>query len=405
MYHPSQYHLNRIALSLAFISCLSLFACTKKKETNKNKAIPVSLYTLKEKTVLYYDSYPATTAALSQVSLLAQVQGYITNIYFKEGSHVVKGQKLYEIDTRLYQANFDAAVANLKVADGNLRQAQQDEDRYEYLNKYNAVAKQQYDHAVITLQNAKSSQKAAADAVKTARTNLSYAVIKAPFTGTIGFSQVKIGNVVTNGQTVLNTISTDDPMAVDFLVNEKNIMKFEKLSKAKQAPADSLFTLLMPDNTLYNFIGKIYVIDRAVDSQTGSIRVRLIFQNPQDYLKVGMSCIVRVHNQDRGPQIVVPGKAVTEQMGEYFVFTAKDTIVSRPDPKDKSKKIQKHELAAFQRKVQVGQTVGPNQVIKSGLKAGDRIITDGIQSLHDGAEITTANVEGPSAPGKGGRGK
>jgi membrane fusion protein (multidrug efflux system) len=357
--------------------------------------VPVNLYKVQPKVVSYYDNYPATTNALSQVNLLAQVQGYITGIFFKEGSHVHKGEKLYEIDTRLYQANLDAAIANQKVAEGNQVQAQQDADRYEYLNSYNAVAKQQYDHAVIALQNAKAQVKAAQEAVKTAKTNLAYAVITAPFDGTIGLSQVKLGNFVSPGSTVLNTISTDNPMAVDFVINEKQLPRFEKLDNAKQGSADSLFTLLLPDNTLYPHTGKISVIDRAVDPQTGTITLRLVFQNPDFFLRAGMSCVVRVHNQDTGPQIVIPNKAVVEQMGEYFVFVAKDSVIHTHMDTVNNVANPKPKLVASQKKVQTGQTVGANIVIKKGISEGDRIVVDGLQSLHDGSEITTANKVAP----------
>jgi RND family efflux transporter MFP subunit len=231
--------------------------------------------------VLYYDKYPSTTAALSQVNLLPQITGAITGIFFKEGSHVEKGQKLYEIDKRIFEAAYDQAVANLRVSEGNLVQAQQDADRYEYLNKYNAVAKQLYDHAIITLENAKNTVKASDQAVKTAKTNLNYAVVYAPFGGSIGFSLVKLGDVVNPGATILNTISTDNPMAVDFIINEKQLPHFEQLQNNKEHPIDSLFTFLMPDNSLYPYTGKISVIDRAVDAQTGSIRIRLVFDNPK----------------------------------------------------------------------------------------------------------------------------
>ena len=132
--------------------------------------------------------------------------------------------------------------------------------------------------------------------------------------------------MVTVGQTILNTISTDDPMAVDFLVNEKQLSDFEKFDKNKDKAPDSLFTILMPDNSLYKYPGKISVIDRAVDPQTGAVRIRLVFPNPESDLRVGMSCVVRVHNQESTPQLVIPSKAVVEQMGEYFVFVAKDTL-------------------------------------------------------------------------------
>ena len=329
--------------------------------------------------------------------MLPQITGAVTGIFFKEGSHVKEGQKLYEIDRRIYQANYDAAVANLKVAQGNLVQAQQDADRYEYLNERNAVAKQLYDHAVIALQNAKNQVKASEEAVKTAKINLVYTVVTAPFNGTIGFSQVKLGNVVTPGSTILNTISTDDPMAVDFLINEKQLPYFERLERTQNQPVDSLFTILLPDNSLYPHTGKISIIDRAVDAQTGSIRIRLVFPNPKSILKVGMSCIVRVHNQEKEPQLVLPSKAVVEQMGEYFVYTAKDSIINNTEAGSSTTK-GNSQLLAVQKKVQLGQTIGPNVIIKDGISAGERIVIDGVQSLHDGSPITTANVV---APGQG----
>jgi len=411
MYKPTA-SMNRVILSTIFISTLILGAC-KKKEKPVNTEVPVNLITVKPKRVLYYDKYPSTTQALSQVNLLPQITGSITAIFFKEGSHVEKGQKLYEIDKRIYQANYDQAVANLQVAKGTLVQSQQDADRYEYLNKYNAVAKQLYDHAVITLENAKSSVKAADQTVKTAKANLNYAVVYAPFSGTIGFSMVKLGDVVNPGSTILNTISTDNPMAVDFIINEKNLPFFEKLQNHDKHPVDSLFTFLMPDNSLYPSTGKISVIDRAVDAQTGSIRVRLVFDNPKGLLRVGMSGNVRVHNQDVGPQLVLPNKAVVEQMGEYFVFVAKDTIIKPSKAKlDSLRKagkgaqadsVRKPKLMAFQKKVQVGQTIGPNVVIKGGISAGDRVVVDGVQTLHDGAAITTANKAGPGGGGRKGQ--
>ena len=320
---------------------------------------------------------------------------------FKEGSKVSQGQKLYEIDERLYKAAYDQAVANLRVSQGALVEAQQDADRYIYLNKYNAVASQLYDHAVVSLDQAKNTVKASEQQVKTAKTNLTYATVFAPFTGTIGISQVRLGEVVNAGVTTLDTISTDNPMAVDFIINEKNLPFFEKIQKSKGHEVDSLFTLLLPDASLYSHIGKLSIIDRAVDSQTGTIRVRLVFDNPDDYLRAGMSCVIRVHNQDAGPQLVVPNKAVIEQMGEYFVYTAKDSVlkVSADSLKKNPKAVQgdpnKPKLYAVQKKVQTGQVIGPDIIIKSGVKAGDKIIIDGLQSIHDGSQITTANKVAP----------
>jgi membrane fusion protein (multidrug efflux system) len=395
--------MNRLVSILVLISGLAFFSC-QQKQTPPTPPTPVNLITATAQRVLYYDKYPATTVALKQVALFAQVTGYITSIEFTEGTHVHKGQLLYKLDERLYQASVDQARANLRVDSGNLLQQQQDADRYIYLAKHNAVATQLVDHQLISLQNAKDSVMAAQQLLKTALTNLTYSNIYAPFDGTIGISQVRVGNLVSPGTTLINTISTDEPMAVDFFINEAQLPHFEDLQLHKQAQIDSLFTIILPNGQIYPYLGKIAIIDRAVDPQTGTIDVRLAFPNPQFILRAGMSAVVRVHNQDAAPQIVVPSRAVVEQMGEYFLFLAKDTILNthsadsaggKKGDDSAAKKgadtVATPKLRAFQVKVQLGQTIGPNVIIKSGIHAGDRVIVDGVQSIHEGSPINASS--------------
>lgn len=374
-----------------FISCILLAACSPKKPASSS-AVPVNLYTVKAQTVKYFDKYPANVVALNQVDIRPEVQGYITDITFTEGSHITKGQELYKIDQRLYQDAYDQAKANVEVAQGNLTQAQEDNDRYAYLNKQDAVATQTVDHAVITYENAKSAVRAAEEAEKIAATNLEYSVIKAPFDGTIGISQVRLGNMVTVGNTVLNTISSDDPIGVDFLISEKQLAHFEELKDTKQQTIDSLFSIVLPNDSIYPYFGKISLIDRAVDVQTGTIRVRVVFPNPKYTLKPGLSCVLRVHNQETQPQVVIPNKAVVELMGEYFVYIAKDTITK--DPSDSTKTLPA--MIAIQKKVQIGQIIAPDIIIKSGLQEGTRIVLDGVQSLHTGSVISAGKK--PDSP-------
>ena len=398
--------MSRLALFLFLISGLALFGCQQKPPA-PTPPTPVNLTTVKAQRVLYYDNFPATTQALMQVDLHSQVTGYVTGIHFTEGSHVHKGEKLYSLDERLFQAAYDQAAANVKVAEGNQVQAQQDADRYQYLIEHNAVAKQTLDHAVIALQNSKNETAAAQQALKTAATNLGYSDITAPFDGTIGFSQVKLGNLVTASSTLLNTVSTDNPMAVDFVINEAQLERYEQLKREKQHQIDSLFTIVLPDHSIYPFTGEIAVIDRAVDPQTGTIRIRLEFPNPKLDLRAGMSCVVRVHNLETTPQIVIPARAVIEQMGEYFVYLAKDTVMhNRTDTANAkgaggSDSADAPKLRAVQVKVETGPTIGATILIRSGLTEGQRIVVDGVQALHDGSPITTANRLGPATGGRG----
>ncbi len=381
--------MTRINLKIFLLPAASilLFSCGGSKPVNPaGMPVPVNLYTVHMQQASYYDEFPANVVALSQVDLRAEVEGYITGMFFKEGEHVRKGQALYEIDKRKYKASYDQASANVKVAQANLEQAQKDADRYIYLNEHDAVAKQTLDHALTTLQNAKSQVTASKQDLVRAQTDLKFSSITAPFDGTIGLSQVKLGTLVSPGQTILNTVSTNDPMAVDFVVNEKQLSYFITLQQKGNHPADSIFKILMPDNTPYPIPGHISVIDRGVDPQTGTIKIRTVFANPTSALRSGMSCTIRVHNQDLQDQLIIPMKAVVEQMGEYFVYVSKDTVINNNTSTEAGKGPAPH-LKAAQRKVMLGQAIGSNVIVKSGIQEGDQLIVDGVQKLHDGSVI------------------
>jgi len=397
---------NTILFNVSLLAAATVLwsSCGDKKPEGGNPAnaeVPVNVYELHPEHALYYDVYPGTVNAMMQVDLRPQVEGYITGIFFTEGTQVKKGQQLYEIDRSKYQASYGQAQAALKVAESNLDQAQKDADRYNYLNTHDAVAKQTLDHAMTTLQNAKNQVASAKQDVVKTQTDLNYSIIKAPFDGTIGLSQVKLGTSVVPGQTILNTISTGSPMAVDFVVNEKQIPRFVKLQQQKSAVADSIFTLVMPDNSIYGYPGQISVIDRGVNPQTGSITIRLSFPDVASILRAGMSCQVRVRNDDTSAQLLIPNKAVVEQMGEYFVYIAKDTLIPPPPGAPATGAPAKSSLHAIQKKVTLGAPVGNRIIVKAGLEEGDNVIIDGVQKLHDGSAVATKPAGAPQGAPKG----
>jgi RND family efflux transporter MFP subunit len=391
-----------LKFSVVLAGCF-LAACGDKKPDAPNPAampVPVNIYTVQAGKAVYVDKFPGSVVAMMQVDIRPEVEGYVTGIFFKEGTHVRKGQKLYSIDDRKYAASYNQAYANVKVAESNLDQAQKDADRYNYLNQHEAVAKQILDHAMTTLQNARQQVAAAKQEMEKTRTDLNYSVITAPFDGTIGISQVKLGNTVTTGQTVLNTISTDDPMAVDFVVNERQIPRFTRLQQKNIAAADSVFTLQMPDNSIYSQPGKIAVIDRGVNPQTGTIIVRLSFPNASMSLRPGMSCNVLVKNDDTAQQLLIPYRAVVPQMGEYFVYIAKDTlipVVANGSKGGKDAPPETVSLHALQRKVALGPTTADKVVIISGLQSGDVVVVDGVQKLSNGRKIVAGGAGSKAA--------
>lgn len=356
-----------LIVSLMFASCGN---SDKPKQQGPPPAVPVTVANVTSTNAVFYDQFPGTINALDQINLTSQVSGYITGIYFKDAQHVKKGQLLYSIDAQIYKANYNQAVADLQVQEANLVKAQQDSVRYNELAKHDAIAKQQVDYANATL-NATEKQVSAAKAnVAGLHSNVQFANIYAPFSGTIGISQVKKGTAVVAGQTILNTVSTNNPIAVDFTVDQKNIYRFAELQQDKNNLKDSTFTIAFGDQ-LYPFPGNISFIDRAVDPQTGTIKVRLTFQNDKDMLKPGMNTTVKVKNTASINATMIPYKAVTEMLGEFFVYLVGD-----------SSKVSQHQLV-------LGQQVGENIIVKEGLKPGEKIVVDGIQNLHEGSVIST----------------
>jgi len=361
------------SVSAAIISALcSCGGSGKDAAAAQQKApppVPVITADVQKQVAAYYDQYPATIVALNEVQGRPQVTGYITGIFFNDGQRVSKGQKLYTIDQQQYQAGYEQAVANLNVAKANLAKAQQDADRYEELQKKDAVARQTVEHAQADLQASKMQLEAAKANVASVQTNLRYATIYAPFDGTIGISQVKLGTAVSPGQTILNTISSDDPLAVDFPVDQKEIGRFVQLEQKGKAAGDSTFSLLLPDQTVYPYPGHISLIDRAVDPQTGTIKTRVVFPNKKSLLRAGMSTNVRVRNNNAAPSLLIPAKAIVEQMGEFFVFVVGD-----------SSKVS-------QRKIVRGANINDQLIVKDGLKEGEKIVIEGVQKLKDGATV------------------
>jgi len=360
-----------IKLGILILGSVTLASCGGKPAPAQGPppATPVTTYTVDEQPVTTVDTYPGVVIALNEVELRAQVGGYITAIYVKDGQRVTKGQKLYEIDRTKYQAAYNSAQANVAVAKANRDKAKKDADRYTKLAQQEAIAKQRVDYALTDLANAESQIAAAKANLASAANDLQRSIIVSPLTGTIGISQVKLGALASPGTTLLNTVSTNDPIAVDIPVNQAEIPRFIQLEKNTAAVKDSLFSIQLQDNSIYKRQGRIIAIDRAVDPQTGTIKVRISYPNEGGRLISGMNVNLQVLNKAAGNQLVIPYKAVTEQLGEFNVYVVGDSSKAAP------------------RVIKVGTQVDQNIVVKSGLKKGEVIVVDGVQNVRPGAVV------------------
>lgn len=357
-------------IGFASILALLLTSCNGTRDLGQRVPPPTSIvaYQVKSGSTIYYDEYPATVTALNQVDIRPEVSGYITGIYFKDGQHVTKGAKLYAVDQQVYKAAYDQALANLNVAKANLARTQEDADRYNDLAKQDAVARQIVDHAAADLRTAKMQVEAAEANVKSVQTNLRYSVIYAPFDCTIGISSVKLGSSVTAGQTLLNTVSSDNPVGVDCAMDEKQIDRFVQLLQKNPDDQDSIFTIVLPDRSIYPSPGRLTLLDRAVDPQTGTIRIRVIFPDVTNTLKPGLTCNLRIKASSALNSLLIPYKAVAEQMGEYFVYVINGNTVT-------------------QRRINLGMNINDMVVVKDGLQLGDQIVIEGVQKLRDKSPI------------------
>ncbi|RAJ22140.1 efflux RND transporter periplasmic adaptor subunit [Pedobacter cryoconitis] len=365
-----------IKLGILILGSVTLASCGGQPAPQQGPppATPVTTYTVDEQPVTTVDTYPGVVIALNEVELRAQVGGYITAIYVKDGQRVTKGQKLYEIDRTKYQAAYNSAQANVAVAKANRDKAKKDADRYTKLAQQEAIAKQRVDYALTDLANAESQIAAAKANLASAANDLQRSIIVSPLNGTIGISQVKLGALASPGTTLLNTVSTNDPIAVDIPVNQGEIPRFIQLEKNVAAVKDSLFSIQLQDNSIYKRQGRIIAIDRAVDPQTGTIKVRISYPNEGGRLISGMNVNLQVLNKAAGNQLVIPYKAVTEQLGEFNVFVVGDSSKAAP------------------RVIKVGTQVGQSIVVKSGLKKGEVIVVDGVQNVRPGAVVHAGSV-------------
>ncbi len=370
-------NINLIRSGAFILSLVAIISCGNPQKTNNLAAmaampVPVTTDTAGLELVTGEDSYPGTVVPLNEVELRAEVGGYITKIFVQDGQKVQKGQKLYEIDRSKYDAAYRQAAAGVQIAKSNRDKAKKDAERYQKLAEQDAIAKQRVDYALTDLANAESQIAGSQAILANAAADLRRSVIVAPLSGKIGISQVKLGALVSPGSTLLNTVSNTDPMAVDILIPQQEIPRFLELQKKPGSLADSVFSIQLNNNTTVNAAGKIVAVDRAVDPQTGSIKVRISFPNNSGNLIAGMNCKIKVLNRSAEKQVLIPFKAVSEQLGEFTVFVVGDS--SKVD----------------QRRITTGMKVADMIVISEGLKQGDVFVTEGVQNLRNGSVITTA---------------
>lgn len=351
---------------------LMISSCAEEEEEEQPTRVTTSEVIRED--VRFTQQYPASVVALEEIELRADVVGYVTGIHVQEGQKVKRGQLLYTIDQTRYEARRKQAASSLAIAEANLERIQRDVQRYEKLKEEDAIAVQVYDDALTNLRTAEQEVRSAQSNLENAVIDLQYASIHAPMDGTVGFSQVRQGSLVSPGETLLNTISKDDPIGVDFYPEERFLRKFVQLKESTSAQRDSVFLLRLPDGEMYPYAGKIEILDRAVDRNTGTIQIRLRFDNPENILRPGLSANLIVKDETPQDVLTIPQAAVIEQMGEFSVFIVEE---------DTARMV----------KVTTGRNIRDRTVILNGLEQGQKVIVKGIQRVNDGESVNAEKTE------------
>jgi membrane fusion protein, multidrug efflux system len=321
------------------------------------------------KTLPLYRQYLGQTAAINPVEIRPQVTGLLREIAFREGSIVKKGQLLFTIDPRPYKAALNAAKANLAQGIAALADDRADLTRDRILFRTDVLPRQQLDTQVARTQEAEANVEAAQAAVDTAALNLGYTQIHAPIEGRIGMAQVKVGGLVQQNTTLLDTIYSINPIYVDFSVTEASYLNYELA--ASKGDADSpLLELILPNDSTYGQKGKIVMANPTVDPTTGTLELRAEFPNPEGILLPGLFVQVKARVGEKTNAVVVPEQAVQRVQGQASVY-----VVGAGN---------KVEF----RNVELGPAVDHMQVIDSGVQAGEQVIVAGQQMVRPGMTVS-----------------
>jgi membrane fusion protein, multidrug efflux system len=354
-----------------------LTGCSKKTAAGPPPSGPpeVGVVTVQPQRVAITTELPGRTSASLVAEVRPQVSGIIQKRVFTEGSDVRAGQVLYQIDPAMYQAAYASSRAAEARAEANLIPARLREERYKELVKIKAVSQQDYDNAFAALKQAEAELAAAGAALETARINLAYTKVTAPISGRIGKSTVTDGALVTASQPApLSTIQQLGSMYVDITQSSAELLRLQQTLASghlkKGGSTQAKVKLLLENGAPYPLEGTIKFSDVTVDPSTGSVTLRSLFPNPKQLLLPGMFVRAVVQEGVSEQAILVPQRGVTRNpAGNAMVMVVGAEEKVEP------------------RVIKVERTVGDNWLVSEGLKAGDRVILEGIQRARPGTPV------------------
>ncbi len=391
---PRRHRFSRF-IAVAILALGLIFAgCKKQPPVQQHGPLPVNVQTAVEKEVTEWDEFTGRIDAVESVEIRPRVSGYITEIHFKAGALVNKGDLLFVIDPRPYQADLDRAVANVEQTEAQLKLAEIDFKRTQALRQKNVVSPEEFDQKAASLQQAQASVRSAQAAKDSAALNLDFTRITSPISGRVSNESVTVGNLVMAGATdkVLTTVVSVDPFYVYVDADENSVLKYLKLRDegTRQSAVDGQIPAFieMANETGFPHEGYIDFVDNRLDPNTGTQRARGVFKTWNPRLAPGFFVRMRIPGAGRYRAVLIDDKVISSQQGVKYVFVVKaDNTVEH-------------------RNIETGPIFEGKRIVKKGLKDGEKIVSTRLQIVQPGMPVSpvpeqeTPQTEAPKSAAK-----
>src|SRR6266446_3642564 len=359
----------------------------RKASAPQQGPLPVNVVTVVEKEVNEWDEFTGRLEAVEFVEIRPRVSGYITEIRFNAGAIVKKGDLLYVIDPRPYQADFDRAAAEVERMDAQLKLAQIELNRAKELRDKNTISASEFDQKAATYQGSAAAKSSAEAAKNSAALNLEFTQIKSPIDGRVSDARITLGNLVQPGagpENVLTTVVSVDPIYAKVDADENAVLKYVKLSEycnRESAPTEKIPGFVeLGNETNFPHEGYIDFVDNRLDPGTGTVRARVVLKNwNPNFITPGFFVRVRVAGATPYRAALIPDKVISSQQGLKYAFVVKpDNTLER-------------------RTLETGTIFEGKRIVKSGLKDGEKVVSTRLQLVQPGMTVTP--VPEPEAPG------
>ncbi len=340
-------------------------------------ATPVSVATVEQRDIVNWAEFSGRLEAIERVELRSRVSGVVEAVHFREGGLVKQGDLLVSIDQAPYLAEFERAQAQVLAAEARVALAAGENERGQQLMASRNVSQRDLDTRYNALREAQANLRAAQATQQTARLNLDYTQIRAPISGRIGRLGITVGNLVTAGASapLLTTLVSVDPVYASFDADERTVLDaLASLPGSERALERIPVRLATATSEAANFTGKLHFVDNGVDAASGTVRVRALLDNPDGKLLPGQFVRVQMGQARAEQGLVINERAVGTDQNKKFVFVVGD------------------DNKALWREVTLGTTHEGLRVVVSGLKAGERIVVNGLQRIRPGASVAPESV-------------